>query len=115
MRCGDGGGEEVFEEGGLDALGEGVRDGEFGHVILLLAQGDEVVVDARLVLARVVKVEVFDLDVGWGEFLGFVARDFGEEVRFLLRRHAPDHHRAVLEEEDFGRVHVRVKIQVGEC
>ena len=41
-----------------------MRDGQLGHVVALLAQGDEVVVDARLVLARVVEVEVLRLDVG---------------------------------------------------
>ena len=111
---GDGGAQEVLEQGGLDALGQGVRDGQLGHVVLLLPQRDEVVVDARLVLARVVEVEVLRLDVRGRELLGLEARDFGQEGGFLLGRHAPDHHGAVLEEEDFGGVHVGVEVEGGE-
>ena len=80
----DGCGEEVFEEGGLDALCEGMGDGEFCHVILLFAEGDEVVVDPRLVLPRVVEVEVLGLHVVGAEFLGFEFRDFFQETLFLL-------------------------------
>lgn len=111
VREGDGGAEEVFEEGGLDALGQGVRDGEFGHVVLLLAQADEVVVDARLVLARVVEVEVLDLHVVGGEFLGREFGDVFEEALFLRGGHAPDYDGAVFEEEDFRGVDLGVEVE----
>nr|GFD58168.1 hypothetical protein [Tanacetum cinerariifolium] len=39
---------QVFEQTGLDALRQAVRDGKLDHVVLLVAEGDEVVVDARL-------------------------------------------------------------------
>ena len=50
-------------------------DGEFGHVVLLLAQGDEIVVDPGLILARVVEVEVLSLHVVGAELLGFELGD----------------------------------------
>lgn len=81
---GDCGREEVFEEGGLDALGQGVGDGEFGHVVLLLAEGDEVVVYPGLVLPGVVEVEVFRLHVVFAELLGFEFGDFFEEALLFL-------------------------------
>ena len=112
VRAGDGGAEQVLEEAGLDALAQGVADGELGHVVLLLAQRDEVVVDARLVLARVVKVEVFRLDVGGRE--GLAGGEFGyvvQEARFLREGHAPDDDGAVVEEEDFGGVDAGVEIE----
>ncbi len=111
MREGDGGAEEVFEEGGLDALGQGVRDGEFGHVVLLLAEADEVVVDARLVLARVVEVEVLDLHVVGREFLGREFGDVFQEALFLGGCHAPDDDGAVFEEEDFRGVDLGVEVE----
>lgn len=111
VRARDGGAEQVLEEAGLDALAQRVADGEFGHVVLLLAQGDEVVVDARLVLARVVEVEVLRLDVGGRE--GFAGGELGyvvQEARFLRRGHAPDDDGAVVEEEDFGGVDAGVEV-----
>lgn len=110
LRHADGCREEVFEEGCLDGLGQGVGDGEFGHVVFFLAEGDEVVVDAGLVLAGVVEIEVFGLDVGGGELFGFEPADFGEEASFLRRGHAPDYDSAVVEEEDFRGVHCGVEI-----
>lgn len=104
--------QPVLKEAGLDALAQRVADGEFGHVVLLLAQGDEVVVDARLVLARVVEIEVFRLDVlpregfARGEF-----RDVGEEAGLLRRGHTPDYHCAVVEEEDLGCVDAGVEVE----
>lgn len=108
----DGGAEQILEEARLDALGQRVADGQLGHVVLLLAQGDEVVVDARLVLARVVEVEVLRLDVRRGE--GLPRRelgDVGEEARFVRGRHAPDDDGAVVEEEDLGDVDPRVEVE----
>ena len=60
-----------------------MADCELGHVVPLVSQGDEVVVDAGLVVAGVVEVEVFGLDVGGGEFFGFETGDFFEEALFL--------------------------------
>jgi len=107
-------GEQVFEEGGLDALGQGVGNGQLGHVVFPVAQGDEVVVDAGLVFARVVEVEVLGLDVVGGEFFGFELGDFGEEALFLGEGHAPDYDGAVVEEEDFGCVDGCVEVLGGE-
>ena len=107
---GDCGGEEVFEEGRLDALGKGVGDGEFGHVVLLLAEGDEVVVDPGLVLARVVEVEVFRLHVVLTEFLGFELGNFLEEALLFLDRHAPDDYGSIIKEKDFRSVDLGVEV-----
>ena len=111
VREGDGCGEEIFEEGGLDGLGQRMRDGELGHVIFLVAQADEVVVDARLVFARVVEVEVFGLHVVRAELLGFEFGDFFQEALLLVEGHAPDDDSAVFEEEDFGGVYFGVKVE----
>ena len=59
-------------------------DGEFDHVILLLAEGYEVVVDSSLVLAGVVEIEIFGLHVVLAKFLRFEFRDFFQEPLFLL-------------------------------
>lgn len=110
MRRGDGGGQEVLEEGGFDALAQGVRDGEFEHVVLLLSQTDEIVVDARLVFPRVVKVEVFRLHVSGCQFLALEAGDFVQEALLLGESHAPDDDSAVVVEEDFGGVDADVEV-----
>ena len=86
-------------------------DGELGHVVLLLAEGDEVVVDSSLVLSGVVEVEVFRLHVVFAEFLGFEFGDFFEEALFLLQCHAPDYHGSVVKKKDFWRMDLCVKIQ----
>ena len=107
--------EQLFKEGRLDRLGQCVRDGEFGHVILLIAEGDEVVVDAGLVLGRVVEVEILGLDVPRGEFLALEAGERGEEGGLLRGSHTPEDNRAVGEEEDFGDVDGGVEVGgVGE-
>ena len=76
VREGDSCGEEIFEERGLDGLGERVRDSELGHIVFLVAQANKVVVDTRLVFARVVEVEVFGLHVVGAKLFGFEFRDF---------------------------------------
>ena len=108
---GDGGREEVFEQGRLDALGQSVGDGEFGHVVLLFAEGDEVVVDPGLVFAGVVEVEILRLHVVLAQFFGFEFGDFFEEALLLLQCHAPDHHGAIIEKKHFWCVHVSVEVQ----
>ena len=102
--------EEVFEEGSLDALGQGVGDGEFGHVVLLFAEGDEVVVDSRLVFSGVVEVEVLGLHVVFAEFLGFEFGNLFEETLLLLQCHAPDHHGAVIEKKNFWCVDLGIEV-----
>ena len=47
----------------LDALRQGVGDCQLRHVVILITQRDKVVVDPRLVLAGVVEVEFFRLDL----------------------------------------------------
>jgi hypothetical protein len=93
----------------LDALGKGVRDGELGHVVVLVAQGDKVVVDAGLVLVGVVKVELLRLDVVRGKLLQLELGYLFQEALLLGGRHAPYYHDTVIEEEDLGCVHVDVK------
>ena len=61
-----------------------MTDGQLGHVIPLLAQGNEVVVNASLVLASVVEIELFGLHVVFAQFLLFEFGDFFEEALFLL-------------------------------
>lgn len=113
MRAVDRRAQQIFKQTRLDALAQGMADGQFGHVILLLAQADEVVVDARLVLARVVEVEVFRLDVCRGQFFRLEFGDVVQEPFFLREGHAPDDDGAVVEEEDFWGVDAGVEVQVG--
>lgn len=87
-----------------------MTDGQLGHVVPLLAQGNEVVVNASLVLASIVEIELFGLDVVFAQFLLFELCDFFEEALFLLHRHAPDDDDTILEEEDFGDVHRGVEV-----
>ena len=87
-----------------------MADRELGHVIPLLAQGDEVVVDSRLVFARVVEVELFRLDVVFVQFFLLEFGDFFEEALFFFHRHAPYYDDAVFEEEDFGDVDGGVEV-----
>lgn len=110
MRRGDGGGQVLFEEGGFDALTQGMGDGEFGHVVLLLPQADEIVVDARLVFPRVVEVEVFRLHVPGRQLLALEAGDVVQEALLLRKSHAPDDDGAVVVEEDFGGVDADVEV-----
>ena len=107
----DCGREKVFEEGGFYALCQGVGNGEFGHVVLLLAEGDEVVVYSGLVFSCVVEVEVFRLHVVCAEFLGFELGNLFEETLFFLKCHAPDHNGTVVEEKDFWSVDFGVEVQ----
>ena len=90
-----------------------MADGQLGHVVFLLAEADEVVVDAGLILAGVVKVEVFRLHVLFGQLLAFELGDVFEETLLVLQRHAPDHHGAIFKEEHLGGVDLRVEIGVG--
>jgi len=48
-----------------------VTDGQLGHVVPLLAQGNEVVVNTSLVLASIVEIELLGLDVVFAQFLLF--------------------------------------------
>jgi hypothetical protein len=99
----DGGGDEVLKQAGLDRLGERVADGQLDHVVLGLAQADEVVVDARLVVARVVEVEVLRLRrLGRQRCRGELAH-VGQQSPLLRGRHPPHHDCAVVEDEDLGR------------
>jgi hypothetical protein len=52
-------------------LCKSVTDGQLGHVVPLLAQGNEVVVNASLVLASIVEIELLGLDVVFAQFLLF--------------------------------------------
>lgn len=87
-----------------------MADGQLGHVVGLLAQGDEVVVDARLVFARVVEVEILRLHVVRRELFLLESGYVRQQLLLFRRRHPPDDHRAVGEEEDFRRVHRRVEV-----
>lgn len=107
----DSGREEVFEKRCLYRLRQSVGYGEFSHVILLLAQANEVVVDSCLILARVVEVEVLDLDVLGAEFLGFESGDFFQETLFLGWCHAPDHDGAIVEKEYFRGVDLGIEVE----
>lgn len=113
LRGCDVGGQAVLEQGCLDALGQSVRDGQLGHVIPLLAQGDEVVVDAGLVLPRVVEVEVLGLDVGGQEGILLESGDVAQELRFLGEGHAPYDDGPVGEEEDLGDMDGGIKVLLG--
>ena len=86
-------------------------NGEFSHVVLLLAERYEIVVDASLVFAGIVEIKILSLHVVLAKFLGFKFRYFFQETLLLLYCHAPDHHSAVFEKKDFRRVDLGVKVQ----
>ena len=59
-------------------------DGEFGHIVLLLAEGYKIVVDSSLVLAGIIEVEILGLHIVVAKFLDFKFRDFFHETLFFL-------------------------------
>lgn len=85
-------------------------DGQLGHVVALVAEGDEVVVYPGLVLVGVIKVELFRLDVVWRELFHLELCDLFKEALFLCRGHAPYYHDAVVKKEDLRGVYVNVKV-----
>lgn len=87
-----------------------MRDGELGHVVVLVAERDKVVVDARLVLVRVVKVEELGLDVVGRQLLRLKLGQLLEEALLVRGRHAPDDDDAVVEQKDLGHVHRDVEL-----
>jgi hypothetical protein len=87
-----------------------VGDGQLGHVVALVAERDEIVVDAGLVLVRVVEVELFRLDVVGRQLFDFELCNLGEEALLLGGRHAPYYYDAIVKEEHLGRVHGDVKV-----
>lgn len=89
-----------------------MADGEFDHVVLLVPQADEIIVDPRLILGRVVKVEILRLDVVRRQLLAFELRNLLEEFLLLRRRHAPDDHGPVVEQEHLGRMYLGVQVRV---
>ena len=89
-----------------------MADRELGHVIPLFPQGNEIVVYPRLVLARVIEVEVLRLHVVGRQLLRLELGYIFQKALLVRKRHAPDHHRAVLEEEDFGSVDMSVEVRV---
>ena len=94
----------------LRALRQRVANGELGHVIPLLPQGNKIVVYPCLVLARVVEVELLRLHIVFAQLLLFEFGDLFQETLLLLHRETPGDHDAVLEEEDLGYVHRRVEV-----
>ena len=96
----------------LNALSQGVADGEFGHVILLFTEADEVVVDAGLVFPCVIEVEVFRLHIVFRELLTLKFSNVFKESLLLLHGHAPDHNGSVLEQKNFGRVDLSIEVGV---
>lgn len=87
-----------------------MADGQLGHVVSLLAQRDEVVVNASLILAGVVEIELLRLDVVFAQLLLLKLCNFLQEPLFLFHRHAPDDDDTVLVKEDFGNVHCSVEV-----
>ena len=104
-------GKKGAGEADLDALRQRVRNRQLGHVIVLVAQRDKVVVDAGLVLARVVKVEALRLDVVGPQLLHLELCNLLKKPLLLRRRHAPDDDNAVVEQKHLGRVHVDVEVR----
>lgn len=87
-----------------------MTDGQLGHVISLLAEGDEVVVDASLVLAGIVEVELFGLDIIFAQLLLLELGDLFEEALFFFHRHAPNNDNAVFEQEHLGDMDSGVEV-----
>ena len=87
-----------------------MADGQLGHVVLFLPQTDKVVIYPRLILPRVVEVEVLRLHIVLRQLLRLEFRDVFEEALLLRQRHTPYHHGPVFEEEHLGRVDLGVEI-----
>lgn len=92
------------------ALRKSMADGQLGHVVPLLTKRNEVVVDASLVLAGVVEIELLGLDVVFAQLLLLEFGDFFEETLFFFHRHAPEDDNTVFEEKNFGDVDGGVEV-----
>lgn len=62
-------------------------------------EADEVILDASLVFANIVKVEVLNLHLIFRQFLTFKFGNVIEEMLLLLQIYAPYHSSSVLKEE----------------
>lgn len=94
----------------LCALRQSMADGQLGHIIPLLPQRDEVIVDARLILPRVVEIELLGLNIVFAQLLHLEFRDFLQKALLLFQRHAPYYHDPVLEQEHFRDMHTGVEV-----
>jgi hypothetical protein len=88
-----------------------MADSKLRHVILLVPQTDEVIVYPRLVLPCIVEVEVFRLDIVFGQFLHLKLRHLFEKAVLLLQCHAPYDNGPVAEQKYLRRVNFGVKVQ----
>ena len=95
----------------FDALGQGVADGEFGHVVLFFSEADEVIIDPGLIFTRVIEVEVFRLHVVFGEFFVFEFGNIFEKTLFLQQCHSPYDDGAVLKQKYLRGVDLGVEVQ----
>ena len=94
----------------LCTLRKSMADRKLGHIIPLLPQRDKVIVYPRLVLPRIIKVELFRLNVIFAQLLLLELRYLLKKALFFLQRHAPDYHNAVLEEEHLRYVDCGVEV-----
>jgi len=74
-----------------------VADCELGHVVPFFPQRDEVVVYPRLVLARVVEVELFGLHIIFAQLFLLEFGNLFQKALFFFNRESPSHDYTVLE------------------
>ena len=70
---------------------------KLGHVVILFAQRDEVVVDSCLVFSSVVEIETFCLHIILSKLLALELCNLLENALLVSERHAPDHDDAVVD------------------
>lgn len=80
------------------------------HIIPLLPETNEIVIDPGLVLAGIIEIKLFGLDVVFGELLVLEPCDFLQETLFFAGGHAPEDDDAVFEEEGFRDVDCGVEV-----
>ena len=88
-----------------------MTNSQLRHIIPLLPERNKIIIDPGLVLAGIIEIKLFGLDVIFGELLILEPRDFLQETLFFARGHAPEDDDAVFEEEGFRDVDCGVEVR----
>ena len=95
----------------LRTLRQRMTNSQLRHIIPLLPQTNKIIIDPGLILAGIIEIKLFGLDVVFGELLVLETGDFFEETLFVARGHAPEDYDAVFEEEGFRDVDRGVEVR----
>lgn len=87
-----------------------MTNSQLSHIIPLLPERNKIIIDPGLILAGIIEIKLFGLDIIFGELLVLEPRNFLQEPLFFARGHAPEDDDAVFEEEDLRDVDCGVEV-----